>query len=115
MAALLLDTDCNYITSTASDQTNDEYNYSPESLTQASRQSFRHVKLSRSLSKSDSNLLVSSEEDASLGKRTKSMAKGRTERAQMDRLSSLTTDWEEVSTFRFRDNKTKDFERKKKR
>lgn len=111
MSALHLDTDGNYITITAPDQTDDESSYTPESSTQARKQPCGHVKLSRSLSKSDSDLLVSSEEYVTLGK--KSLAKGRTEGTQIDHLSSLTTDWEQVSTLGFRGNKTKDYERAK--
>lgn len=100
MSTLPLDTDFNYVAVTSLDQTEEKYSHSPESSTQAMRRPCKQKKLFRSLSKSDSDLLVPCEEDVALVERTNSLAKCRMERTQMDRLSSLTADWEEVSTLR---------------
>ncbi|XP_053492617.1 ankyrin repeat and SAM domain-containing protein 1A-like [Ictalurus furcatus] len=96
MSTLPLDTDFNYVTVTSLDQAEEKYSHSPESSTQAMRRPCKQKKLCRSLSKSDSDLLVPCEEDVALVERTKSLAKCRMERTQMDRLSSLTADWEEI-------------------
>lgn len=108
MSAPPLDSDFIYVTVTAPDQAEAESSHSPESSsTQARRWPCGHEKLSRSLSKSDSDLLVPCGEDVAVAERTKSLAKCRTEKTQMDQLSSLTADWEEVSALGIRGNKTK--------
>ncbi|KAM9482220.1 ankyrin repeat and SAM domain-containing protein 1A isoform 2-T2 [Clarias gariepinus] len=91
-----LHTDLNFTTVTMLDQAEDDSSHSPQSSTQARQQPGGHKKLSRSLSKSDSDLLFPIKEDVALGKHTKSITKGRTKRTQTDQLSSLTTDWEEI-------------------
>ncbi|XP_058259955.1 ankyrin repeat and SAM domain-containing protein 1A isoform X2 [Hemibagrus wyckioides] len=96
MSTLPLDTDLNCVPVTALDQAEDVASHSPESSTQARRRPCGHVKLSRSLSKSDSDLLISHEEDVTLSERTKSLIKCTMERTHLDRLSSLTADWEEI-------------------
>lgn len=106
MSTVRLDTDLNCVPVTAVDQTEDVASHSPKSSTQARRRPCGHVKLSRSLSKSDSDLLVSCEEDVTLSEKTKSLIKCTMERTHLDRLSSLTADWEEVSTLGWSGNKS---------
>ncbi|XP_046705165.1 ankyrin repeat and SAM domain-containing protein 1A isoform X2 [Silurus meridionalis] len=93
MSTLLLDTN---IRVTAEGQTKDGSIHSPESSMQARRQPCGHAKLSRSLSKSDSDLLVPFVQHMALGERTKLLAKGRMKRTQMDRPSTRTADREEI-------------------
>lgn len=91
MSSLSLDTDFN-VTVTALEQGEDKSSHSPGSSAQA---------------KSASPSQVPCEEDVALGERSNSLAKCRMERTKLDRLSSLITDWEEVSPLGWRGNKTK--------
>ncbi|XP_060724270.1 ankyrin repeat and SAM domain-containing protein 1A isoform X3 [Tachysurus vachellii] len=88
--------DLNYVPVTGLEQAEDEFSHSPESLTPPRRQSCGHVKFSRSLSKSDLDLLAPCEENVALGEKTKCKIKCWMERTHIDRLSSLTADWEEI-------------------
>ncbi|XP_060775307.1 ankyrin repeat and SAM domain-containing protein 1A isoform X3 [Neoarius graeffei] len=103
MSSLRLDTDFN-VTFTALDQDEVESSHSPEPSTQARRQSCGHMKLSHSLSKSDSPSQIACEEDVALAERTKSLAKCRMKRTELDQLSSLITDWEETEIMTLTDN-----------
>ncbi|XP_027002993.1 ankyrin repeat and SAM domain-containing protein 1A isoform X2 [Tachysurus fulvidraco] len=88
--------DLNYVPVTGLEQAEDEFSHSPESSTQARRQPCGHVKLSCSLSKSDLDLLAPCEENLALGEKNKCKIKCWMERTHIDRLSSLTADWEEI-------------------
>ncbi|GAA6104899.1 ankyrin repeat and SAM domain-containing protein 1A isoform X1 [Tachysurus ichikawai] len=88
--------DLNYVPVTGLEQAEDEFSHSPESSTQDRRQPCGHVKLSRSLSKSDLDFLAPCEENVALGEKNKCKIKFWMERTHTDRLSSLTADWEEI-------------------
>lgn len=103
MSTLLLDNDFSYGTVTSLDQAKDESSHSPQSSNQARRQLCAHVELSRSLFRSDSDFLVSYEDDVAGGERTKLLTKCRRERTHINRLSPLTADWEEVSRLGWRE------------
>ena len=92
----LLDTDPSYAASL--DQANDEASRSPELPSQARRRPPGHLKLTRSLSKSDSDLLGSPycEEDGPLGGRSESLASCQAQGKPMERLPSFTSEWDEV-------------------
>lgn len=59
------------------------------------------LKLARSLSKSDSDLLVSppSEEEGGLGNRSESVSNCSTSKRRLEKSPSFTSEWDEVSTF----------------
>lgn len=62
------------------------------------------LKLARSLSKSDSDLLVSppGEEEGGLGSRSESVSNCSTGKKRLEKSPSFTSEWDEVSSHRFR-------------
>ncbi|XP_022531279.2 ankyrin repeat and SAM domain-containing protein 1A isoform X4 [Astyanax mexicanus] len=71
----------------------------PKSPSQVKRRPPGHLKLTRSLSKSDSDLLVSpycDEEDGPLGGRSESLANYKVEGKPMERLPSFASEWDEI-------------------
>ncbi|XP_072540962.1 ankyrin repeat and SAM domain-containing protein 1A isoform X3 [Salminus brasiliensis] len=80
------------------EQAEDQDAGSPEPSCQVRRRPPGHLKLTRSLSKSDSDLLVSPyyEEDGPLGGRSESLANCKVEGKPMERLPSFASEWDEI-------------------
>lgn len=78
------------------DQT--ESDGSSERSPQTLRKPPGHLKLARSLSKSDSDLLASPhcEDDGPLGGRSKSRSNSAAERKEMEQIPSFASEWDEV-------------------
>lgn len=98
MAAILTDCDPKAIYATV--------NKEPRDLGAGAVSSIRmrppgDLKLARSLSKSDSDLLVSppSEEDGGLGNRSESVSNCSTGKKRLEKSPSFTSEWDEVSVW----------------
>ncbi|XP_035379937.1 ankyrin repeat and SAM domain-containing protein 1A isoform X2 [Electrophorus electricus] len=97
MSTTTPDTDLNFAMVDFVNQTGDKARGIPEPSSQTRRRSPGHLKLTRSLSKSDLDMLASlcCEEEGVLG-RSGLLASCEVEREQMDRLSWFTSEWNEI-------------------